>query len=66
MPYYPPSSSGATITTQEEGVNLSTTVNTLNFTGAGATASGAGATTTIDIPGGLTQPQVMARQSVGF
>ena len=44
-------SGSATITTQEEGTPLSSTVTTLNFTGAGATASGAGATTTIDIPG---------------
>jgi hypothetical protein len=42
----------ATITTQDEGGTLSTTVNTLNFTGAGVTASGAGATTTVNIPGG--------------
>lgn len=45
---------GGTITTQEEGVDLSTTVTTLNFVGAGVTASGAGATTTITIPGGGT------------
>lgn len=42
----------ATIITQDEGIQLSTTVTTLNFTGAGVTASGAGATTTIDIPSG--------------
>lgn len=42
----------ATITTQEEGVTLSSTVTTLNFVGAGVTASGAGATTTVTIPGG--------------
>ena len=42
----------ATITTQDEGVTLSSTVTTLNFVGAGVTASGAGATTTITIPGG--------------
>lgn len=47
-------SGGGTITTQEEGVDLSTTVTTLNFVGAGVTASGAGATTTITIPGGGT------------
>lgn len=46
------SGSGGTITTQDEGSTLSTTVTTLNFTGAGVTASGAGATTTINIPGG--------------
>ncbi len=40
------------ITTQDEGVLLSSSVNTLNFTGAGVTASGTGSTTTINIPGG--------------
>jgi hypothetical protein len=43
---------GGSLTTQDEGVTLSTGVTTLNFTGAGVTASGAGATTTINIPGG--------------
>lgn len=43
---------GSALTTQDEGVTLSTSVTTLNFTGAGVTASGAGATTTINIPGG--------------
>jgi hypothetical protein len=43
---------GATITTQEEGGTLSTTVTTIDFVGAGVTASGAGATTTVTIPGG--------------
>ena len=42
----------ATITTQDEGGTLSSTVTTLNFVGAGVTASGAGATTTITINGG--------------
>lgn len=42
----------ATITTQDEGGTLSSSVTTLNFTGAGVTATGAGNTTTIDIPGG--------------
>lgn len=41
-----------TITTKDEGITLSTTVNTLNFTGAGVVASGAGTETTINIPGG--------------
>jgi hypothetical protein len=40
---------GGSLTTQDEGVTLSTAVTTLNFTGAGVTASGAGATTTINI-----------------
>lgn len=46
------SSGGTTITTQDEGGTLSSTVTTLNFTGAGVTASGAGATTTINVAGG--------------
>jgi len=40
----------APTTTQDEGVNLSTSVKTLNFTGGGVTASGAGETTTVNIP----------------
>lgn len=43
-----------TLTTQEEGVSLSSTVNILNFTGARITASGAGATTTVNVPALLT------------
>jgi hypothetical protein len=42
----------ATISTQDEGTPLSSTVTTLNFVGAGVTASGAGATTTVTISGG--------------
>jgi hypothetical protein len=45
-------SGGTTITTQDEGVTLSSAVTTLNFVGAGVTASGAGATTTVTIPAG--------------
>ena len=40
------------ITIQEEGSALSTLATTLNFTGSGVTASGSGATKTIDITGG--------------
>ena len=46
------SASGGEITVQEEGSSLSTAATTLNFTGAGATASGTGAVKTINIPGG--------------
>ena len=42
------------ITVQEEGSSLATAATTLNFTGAGATASGTGAVKTINIPGGGT------------
>jgi hypothetical protein len=41
----------AALSTQDEGTPLSSTVNTINFVGAGVTASGAGATTTVTIPG---------------
>ena len=40
------------ITIQEEGSSLSTAATTLNFVGAGVTASGTGATKTITISGG--------------
>lgn len=40
------------LTTQDEGGTLSSAVTTLNFTGAGVTASGGGATTTVNVPGG--------------
>jgi len=42
---------GAGITIQEEGSTLSTVATTLNFVGAGVTASGTGATKTITING---------------
>lgn len=45
-------SGGSDITVQEEGVSLSTAATTLNFTGTGVTASGTGATKTINISGG--------------
>jgi hypothetical protein len=43
---------GGGVTVQDEGSALSTTGTTLNFVGAGVTASGTGATKTITIPGG--------------
>jgi hypothetical protein len=46
-----PSNSGGGITVADEGTPLSTAATTLDFTGAGVTASGAGATKTINIPG---------------
>jgi len=46
------SGGGGGIIVQDEGTPLTTTATTLNFTGAGVTASGSGATKTIDIPGG--------------
>ena len=42
--------SGGEVTVQEEGSSLSTAATTLNFVGAGVTASGSGATKTITVP----------------
>ena len=49
--------SGGGITVQEEGSSLSTPATTLNFTGAAVTASGSGATKTIDVTGGAITVQ---------
>lgn len=43
---------GSALTVEDEGSPLSTAADTLNFVGAGVTASGAGTTKTITIPGG--------------
>ncbi len=45
-------SGGSSLTVQDEGSSLSTAATTLNFVGAGVTASGTGATKTITIAGG--------------
>ena len=45
------SSAAAAIITRDESITLSTEVTALNFVGAGVTATGAGSTTTITIPG---------------
>ena len=45
---------GAGLTIEDEGVPLAGAASTLDFVGAGVTASGAGATKTITIPGGGT------------
>lgn len=54
MPQYTPpvDLSGLALTVAEEGTPLATAATTLDFTGAGVTATGSGATKTIDIPGG--------------
>lgn len=43
---------GGSLTVQDEGTPLTTAADTLNFTGAGVTASGTTGTKTINIPGG--------------
>ena len=42
---------GSPVTVQDEGVNITTALGTLNFVGAGVTVTG-GATATVTIPGG--------------
>ena len=49
------SGGGSGVTVQEEGNALSTAGTTLNFVGAGVTATGNGATKIITIPGGASQ-----------
>ena len=65
MPLYVPDAA-TTITTQDEGSTLSSTVTTINFTGAGVTASGAGNTTTVNIPGGSGGNNGSATVDFGF
>jgi hypothetical protein len=48
----PSAGGGGSITVEDEGTPLSTAATTLDFVGAGVTASGTGATKTITIPGG--------------
>lgn len=50
----PDGGGGSAITVQDEGGSLTTAATTLNFTGAGVTASGTGATKTINIPADAT------------
>ena len=48
---HPADAGGGGVTVEDEGTPLATTATTLNFTGSGVTASGAGASKTINIPG---------------
>lgn len=49
-------SGGGGVTVQDEGTPLSTTADTLNFTGGGVVASGSGTTKTINVPGITADP----------
>ena len=51
---YADSVGGGSITVQEEGSSLSTAATTLNFVGAGVTATGSGATKTITVGSGVS------------
>lgn len=53
MPLYPPpSSGGAAVIVEDEGVVLTPTVASIDFVGAGVTASAVGNDVTVTIPGG--------------
>ena len=54
---------GGSLTIQDEGNGLSTAATTLNFVGAGVTASGTGATKTITISGGGGGGALQSRQT---
>jgi len=47
------------VTVQDEGVSLASAAATLNFTGAGVSATGTGATKTINITGGTNNPTLL-------
>ena len=51
---YADSVGGSSLTVQEEGSSLSTAATTLNFVGAGVTATGSGATKTITVGSGVS------------
>jgi hypothetical protein len=59
---------GSSLTVQDEGSSLATAAATMNFTGAGVTASGTGATKTVNIPGGgggVSVPRVVQIKTAG-
>ena len=58
------SGGGSAITVQEEGSSLATAAATINFVGAGVTASGTGSTKTITIPGTGTVSEAFKTISV--
>lgn len=61
-PATPSSGGGSAVTIKDEGSNLTTALASIDFTGAGVTATHTGDAVTVDIPGGgggLTSEQVM-------
>jgi len=66
MPLFPPATGGGGVTVLDEGAPLATTATGLDFTGAGVTASGAGATKTINIPGGAGSVAQVAATITGI
>jgi len=51
--------SGSALTIQDEGSNLTTTANTINFVGGGITATNVGNAVTVTVPTGTTRAQAM-------
>lgn len=54
---------GLSLAVADEGVQLTGTATSLNFTGAGATATAVGGAVTIDVPGGDGAPTVFTQAS---
>ena len=61
-----PAGGGETLNVQEEGSGLATTATTMNFVGSSVTASGTGATKTIDIRSATTILDVTANGSTSY
>lgn len=58
-------SGGGSVTVQDEGVNITTGLSTLNFVGAGVAVTG-GATATVTIPGGGGGSAVVYEETIDF
>lgn len=58
-----PGGGGGGVTVEDEGTPLATIADTLDFVGAGVTASGVGGTKTITIPGGGADPEKLVDPS---
>lgn len=55
---------GGSVTVEDEGITLTTTLETLNFVGAGVTATAVGDTVTVTIAGGSSSMQA-GNQNIG-
>lgn len=58
-------SGGGSITSQDEGVDLTTATSLLNFTGAGVTATNSGGSVTVSIPGGTGEDLYLYDENIG-
>ena len=62
---YADSVGGSSLTIQEEGSSLSTAATTINFVGAGVTATGSGATKTVTVGAGVSTLAGMSDTTIG-